>query len=362
MQPPSRERQLAWLVTDNAGPLLAAIGTALVLAYYLLAWTRVGRDPAGGTIVPLFAPPDGISPPAARYATAMRFDHRAFAAGILSLAVKGRLRIEDTDGGYRLVQCPASTPALTEAESRLHGSLFRQGSSLDLVRSNRTRIQAARKSLRQALEHELGGPVFRTNRGWLIGGIVLSALVLIGVLLLLQREVAQDQLAGFGLSAGCAAGFVLFLVLQSARRWWEERSFGSFFRLLAFSALLALLAGLGFLLLTWAGSWRLLAAAVAAPLLVGLGFTFYHLLKAPTPAGRRRLDQLRGFRHYLEVAEEHRLGILHPPERTPELFERYLPFALALGVEHAWSQKFAGALGRRAAERDTGPSWYRGDR
>jgi hypothetical protein len=62
------------------------------------------------------------------------------------------------------------------------------------------------------------------------------------------------------------------------------------------------------------------------------------------------------------VAEEHRLGILHPPERTPELFERYLPFALALGVEHAWSQKFAGALGRSTAERDTGPSWYKGDR
>src|SRR5690606_9241280 len=45
-------------------PLLAAM---LAIAYNALAWFRVGRDPEKGTIIPLFHPPAGFSPPLVHY-------------------------------------------------------------------------------------------------------------------------------------------------------------------------------------------------------------------------------------------------------------------------------------------------------
>src|SRR5690606_30605474 len=41
-------------------PVLAAL---IAIAYNALAWWRVGRDPEKGTIIPLFHPPKGFSPP-----------------------------------------------------------------------------------------------------------------------------------------------------------------------------------------------------------------------------------------------------------------------------------------------------------
>lgn len=90
---------------------------------------------------------------------------------------------------------------------------------------------------------------------------------------------------------------------------------------------------------------------------------FYQLLPAPTARGRRLMDTLEGFQLYLEVAEKDELNLRNPPAKTPELFERYLPFALALGVEQAWAEKFAAVFAGLAA---TGggtyqPRWYGGD-
>ncbi len=88
---------------------------------------------------------------------------------------------------------------------------------------------------------------------------------------------------------------------------------------------------------------------------------FVFLLKAPTVRGRLLLDQLEGFKMYLEVAEQDDLEARHPPEKTPQLFERYLPFALALGVENEWAEQFSEVFSRLS---DSGhpyqPVWYSG--
>jgi uncharacterized membrane protein len=62
---------------------------------------------------------------------------------------------------------------------------------------------------------------------------------------------------------------------------------------------------------------------------------------------------------YLETAEGDALR--QAPAKTPQLFEKLLPFAIALGVEHAWSERLADVL-QAAAERDAGaqPHWYHG--
>ena len=64
---------------------------------------------------------------------------------------------------------------------------------------------------------------------------------------------------------------------------------------------------------------------------------------------------------YLTTAEEDRLNVLNPPEKTPELFERYLPYALALDCENEWNTKFAAVLAAAAAAGATAPLWYSGN-
>ena len=102
----------------------------------------------------------------------------------------------------------------------------------------------------------------------------------------------------------------------------------------------------------------LLGALFACGAIVGLGFP---LLKAPSRSGRKIMDQIEGFREYLGVAEEDRLNALNPPEKTPELFERFLPYAVALDCQNAWAAKFAGVLAA-AGTAAAATAWYVGSR
>jgi uncharacterized membrane protein len=67
-----------------------------------------------------------------------------------------------------------------------------------------------------------------------------------------------------------------------------------------------------------------------------------------------------GFKMYLEVAEGEELKRVTapPPPLTAELYESYLPSALALDVEQKWSERFASVLNIQAP--DYQPSWYSG--
>ena len=100
----------------------------------------------------------------------------------------------------------------------------------------------------------------------------------------------------------------------------------------------------------------LLGAVFACGAIVGLGFP---LLKAPSRSGRKIMDEIEGFREYLGVAEEDRLNALNPPEKTPELFEKFLPYAVALDCQNAWAAKFAGVLAA-AGTAAAATAWYVG--
>lgn len=89
---------------------------------------------------------------------------------------------------------------------------------------------------------------------------------------------------------------------------------------------------------------------------------FAILMKRVTGLGRKLLDEAAGFREYLEVAEKEEMNLRNPPEKTPELFERYLPFALAMGVEQRWAERFAQVFAdlRGAGGAPYHPAWYNG--
>ena len=89
---------------------------------------------------------------------------------------------------------------------------------------------------------------------------------------------------------------------------------------------------------------------------------FAVIMKRPTLRGRKLLDEMLGFKEFLEIAEKDELNLRNPPAKTPQLFEALLPFALALGVDQQWSERFASVLASIRGP-DGGayrPSWYNG--
>ena len=67
---------------------------------------------------------------------------------------------------------------------------------------------------------------------------------------------------------------------------------------------------------------------------------FAKLLKAYTPEGRKMRDSIEGFHMFLATADEQRFDTMNPPKKSLELYEKYLPFAIALDCEVEWGNKF----------------------
>jgi len=97
-----------------------------------------------------------------------------------------------------------------------------------------------------------------------------------------------------------------------------------------------------------------------------MNFSFMMIMPAPTEKGRKLLDQVEGLKLYLSVAEKQDLARLQKPAAdepslTPERFEFLLPFALALEVEEAWTDKFTAAVGQAMTEKTRrNLAWYSG--
>jgi len=76
---------------------------------------------------------------------------------------------------------------------------------------------------------------------------------------------------------------------------------------------------------------------------------FWRLLPAYSVPGRKLQDHIEGLRQYLGVAEADELRRMKAPPQTAEEFAKFLPYAVALGVEKTWADRFAATLGAAAA-------------
>ncbi len=80
---------------------------------------------------------------------------------------------------------------------------------------------------------------------------------------------------------------------------------------------------------------------------------FGHFMPRATLKGGEMKAYILGLKLYMTVAEKDRLKFFNAPDKTPQHFEKLLPYALALGVETSWAKQFEGIY-------NTPPSWYRG--
>ncbi len=332
---PTRTQQIINTFRDQPTAVAGLTGLIVLSVYCLAVWRRVGRNPAKGPAIPRFHPPTAVSPAAARYLRKMRFDKKSFAAALVDMAAKGALTITSDDDVFVLKKSPSfDRRLLSRGEQRTVDKLFQKEETLRLESENHAQVNAAIKALKTTLETDLEKIYFRRNTRYLFPGIG----IVIITLLMISLNTENIIFAGFiGIWISGWTFACLFLGMQVVIIWREGEFAGkiisTLFALPFYISEISIVSLFIKAVSLWAGVFFF--GQILLMLL------FYHLLKAPTLYGRHILDEIEGFRQYLTIAETERLQVLNSPDTTPALFEKYLPYAIALDVEGEWGRQFS---------------------
>lgn len=285
------------------------LGLPLIVLYAMYRhWSARGRDPRLRPIAPQYRPPEGLTPAELGTLIDNAVDMRDITATLVDLAVQGQITIEkldtekllglwkDTDYMLRSCQLPSAWTALKPHERALLSGVFSGGLQenvrlSELEKKFYTHLPGIRDRVFDALmaQRYFTGRPDRVRRNYMLGGLVLGALWFFGAVL-----GANYANLHWGMAFGT-------LVLPG-----------------------------------------LIAGAIVA------GFGYF--MPARTLAGTRALEGALGFEDFLEKVEADRLDrTIH----TPEMFEKLLPYAMALGLEKRWAAAFAGICTQP-------PAWYQG--
>ena len=364
---PSARSKLGWWLADWAPPLVALLGLGGLIAFLYVAWQRAGRDPRAGTVVPIFAPPDALTPSAMRYLTQQKFDNRGFAAALVDAAVKGHVRLVEEDGGFfgkteRSIERPLDAPVaqpLEVPEQVAIDMLVGPGETVAMDNANHETFAGVIKGLSDTYGKRFEGVAFNRNLGWAFAALGVAVL---GTLLTAILCLWVDGVTGsmwMILSPLALVGVILiWLGLPPMRK---LTGWGVHALLIVVGAIAA------------AGSLPAIPMALASgrwlPIMISLigipvALSAFAWIDAPTKDGRAMLDRIAGFKQYLSITERDRLDRMQAPQDNLQLFERFLPYAIALEVENRWADRFTSMLAAASAAAAQGSSapflWYSG--
>lgn len=282
---------------------LANVGILVALVQLIVSALAEWRLRTSRTIVAEYEAPDGLKPAELGLLTDNKSGMPEITATLIDLAVRGHLRIEQTHkkdlfhaADYTFHKL-SSADSLEPYEQKLIDALFGGSDSVVLKDIDRTAMAATVTDVKNDVGDRMKG------RGWYF---------------------RRPSVWRWGLPS---------LLLAT-----------NFFGLIQFVVVFF-----------WRGNLLIIGPVVAVSLLLS-GVVVY-LCRRPsgmTPAGADEWAKVRGFKEYLSVAEKARLDFSDAPEKTPERFNKLLPFAIALGVEKAWAKQFEGI--------DVAPAsgWYGG--
>jgi len=292
--------------------------------YILVAWYTKGRDPEGeSTVVTQFEPPENMGPSVASVVYSEKVGDGAVAAEILRLAVDGYIKIHRLEkdflifslSDYIFVRTNDTVPTDT-VSARVLEKLF-QDDFMD--------------------EEEVGG-----------------SKVQVALLSRMKNEFADEKNSIEAIGYECATENGYFVQDPDKVRTRYIVGTALFQSIAIIWAIVIVFAthtpdGLFFL--------KLFTPVVVLQI---VSFVFAYHMPARTREGVRMLEHLEGFKRYLEVAEKERIAFHDAPEKedtapekTVEIFSRFLPYAVLFGVEDKWVGQFDGIL------RDE-PKWYSG--
>ena len=274
-----------------------------VLAGMLLLWWKRGRDPRKRPVAVQYEPPDDVTPAEAGVLIDEQADVRDVIATLVDMAVRGYIRIEEVDE-------PRLFGLWTTKEYVFH-RLKPPSEWRDLRRHEQLLLEGLFDGHGESVElSDLKNEFYKT-----MGSI---------------RSAVMRRLVDRGYYRADPA---------TVRGRWR---FGALF--IGFAMItggIIIGANLGFTPLPF------VIAAVLTGLIIGI---IGHLMPARSVPGTRALEQVLGFEEFLSRVEKENYARV---VKTPEMFERFLPFAMAFGVERTWARAFKDIV-------RVPPRWYSG--
>jgi hypothetical protein len=257
--------------------------------------------------------------------------------------------VELSNGKYklsRLMSDRATEAALAREEKRILTLLFEDRPVIELspAMDQRNTAQNGRYvfHIHEELTKELGAKYFTRHSGF----IVIGVLATFGFALPLAASAHGRDAFGavfitcWVLFCGLTIGLMVELSFLSAWRTAVRARMG-WTKLLPGSAAIAVFVGIIAFLLTklTAAMSPSFASMVVAFLLINLGWG--PRLKRRTPLGRQMLDQIAGFRQFLQKVEQDQMNRLDPAGESSQKQDRFLPFSIALEVKESWGDRLA---------------------
>lgn len=274
----------------------------LVFVGMWMLWRQRGRDPKIGPVTTRYEPPDKMTPAEVGTLVDGKPDMRDITATIVDLAVRGYVHISETssdgllgffsskDYHFKVTKPTSDWAALKPHERGLLAAMFAAGDEVDL------------SDLKNKFYKHLPGLRDGLYAGLVEGGFYKGR----------PDRVRALYIVG-GVIAGFAIGFLSSAVMS----------------------LFGMVSGAG------------VAAGVLSAIVIIL---FGLFMPSRTVRGTRELESVLGFQEFLSRVEADRLERM---VKTPEMFETFLPYAMALGVEDNWARAFEGIYREP-------PRWYSG--
>ncbi len=354
---------------EKYGVLAALIAAALSLfGYFYTSWQKYGIDPQKPVVYPQFNSPQNLSPASLGYLENEYYSAQMISAAIVSLAVKGFIKIIEDDkrilgifGGkeYTLEKIKEQDQTLPKEEINLMNKLFSdEAKTVSFDGKYNSKIENAVNDFKASLKFQHDAFLAKGNntRKLFLPIIIIFALYGLG-LFFSYKVTYSDMHLGAGIPLAAASlffGIVISVFFERSKVVKVLFAFVSIGLILILSTVFSLdserLENLGFY-----GSYAFLIFGFIAMVL------YQYLIKQPTPEKLETQSLIEGFKMYLGTAEEKTLQFHNPPQMTPQVFETMLPYAMVLGVDKIWGQKFQNMLKTSSlANQQYNSSWYVG--
>lgn len=344
------------LQTSNLVKILGGVIVLLLLAMAYL-WHLFGRDHASPTVVPQFDVPEGLSPASLGYLSKGYYRNELLVASLINMAVKGVITITENKGkwpfrkqNFTISKNTAEKTNLSEEEKQLFSGLFKGSNSIVVgERYDSTIAQAVQRYMIGLRKKHFSFLQKGYNRWLVVVLFLFVSAVYWGGLSLVYHHIYNY--AKYGIGIGLFVGAVIVTLICAGSRHTTARWIWLLPLLFTGAAVFYLRAS-G--LLTDPFSLCYLFLLVCVTLLA----IFSYLIRKPTEEQLRVLALIEGFSMYMGAAENQLIRFHNPPEMTPEVFEKYLPYALVLGVDAVWGKRFERLLKDNAFQYEQ--RWYSG--
>ena len=360
-------RFLSWL--DKMGLwFMNLIFIVPLFFYYITTWRKHGKDHPKPIAIPQFTPPNNMSPASVGIIYDESFDFSLISTSIINLAVKGFLRIEEVERkgifsfgakNYKLIKLKDTEDSLPSEEAIIMKNLFTKDDDITLGQKYNSNVQTMLSSYQIDLQSQ-HKKTLSEGKNYTLRIIPWIVLMLYIVLLIYYgRTVTLDFFLTYVMFAlpTLVISTLILGVIAAIRKKKQKK-------LTSITLSLALIVGVVALFASYPVSQfssTALAFFIGAPLLLIGHILYSHLIVRP---GNKLLDlqaDIEGLKMYISLAEEKQMQFFNPPKVTPEVFEKLLPYAIALKTEKIWGDKFEKSLLQSMQSVDSyAPIWYSG--